>query len=515
MISGAEEVKPSEEVVSYVSSRGRDLDHEAQAIPDDIWSLLLQYSRTADSIALSSTCSWLRNSVLSNMTSILLPSTASSFPATRLTSLLQVSLTKSVFVPTMLPALLDCPQLRELQVACEGELREVVMTNLPLFPRLQRVKLSLPTVDGRLGKALASCALLQHVELTMGAGSDRDVARKDFVSDFLSQLASLSGLRSLAGLCLRDEDDSKQLCTSLRAWSELQELRVMSNPDRLGWYKLFTPLHGIAAAVRDCCPRIRTLSLVISWTSGSGVKGEDLDVIASLKQLRKLTLSGELPAASLARLCALTQLQELKLDKCTVGEEAVGKLVALIGELPLTSLSICCGPWPTQALCAILRAVETHGSLAFVELVTGLAHKPSAAESRELAVALATAVCFSPVRRWNTFLRFCLRTFLATWDGRTPVAAMTELWLRLSDSMACEGVEHAELLLRCVRSCQSLRRVCCYSLTTSGDAIHAVVAAVRKEPLIPTALILQLSRESREQYLSVSAELKACGLELW
>eukprot|EP00753_Platysulcus_tardus_P000760 PLAT10695.3.p2 GENE.PLAT10695.3~~PLAT10695.3.p2 ORF type:complete len:104 (-),score=11.98 PLAT10695.3:61-372(-) len=78
---------------------------------------------------------------------------------------------------------------------------------------------------------------------------------------------------------------------------------------------------------------------------------------------------------------------------------------------------------------------------------------------------------------------------MRTWDGCTPAAAVRQLVVRTS-CRAGEG-ELAELPLRCIRSCSSLRLV---ELHSAAVDVHKIVAAVKEEPLIPTRLILPLPR---------------------
>eukprot|EP00753_Platysulcus_tardus_P015751 PLAT5265.1.p1 GENE.PLAT5265.1~~PLAT5265.1.p1 ORF type:complete len:513 (+),score=122.23 PLAT5265.1:97-1635(+) len=511
MMSAEEEDKRDEHVSVASLGETEASGHVARRVPDDAWGVVVRFCASDDSMSLSSTCSWLREAVLGAIDFIHVKRTARiGFPAARFTSLQSISMSRTVQLVKLLPALRDCAQLRELDLYCQfQESTDAFIEHIPFFPRLQSLLLSWVTVDSRLGQALASCETLRDVKLTTGLHFDRSEGRTDFVGDFLRELAALSTLRSLVGIRICDEEDAAQLCTAVAAWPELQQLAVQSNPDKDGGRLLTAPRHGIAAAVCSSCPQIRKLSL-LGIDFAQHVEVDDAEAIACMTELRELELSGYLPAASLVQLQALPKLQKLLLSKCEVDVDAGRQLAAVIAQLPLTSFTLSHVRLPVAAVGDVLACITTHGSLASVELLrTSL--KPTATERQRLGAALGEAVCLSCVRHWTVYFQFSLLAFLRAWNGRTPAAAVTTLNLVWSDSTACEGEEYVALLRRCLHSCPSLKQVC---LRNHTGIVASVVDAAAVERLTPAVLTLRCSYETRELYRGKRRQLRAAGLVL-
>eukprot|EP00753_Platysulcus_tardus_P014621 PLAT4412.3.p1 GENE.PLAT4412.3~~PLAT4412.3.p1 ORF type:complete len:517 (-),score=97.12 PLAT4412.3:33-1583(-) len=489
-----------------------DTDHVMKRVPDDVWRVLLEYLAQADSMLLSRTCSWLNDAVARCITYLLLYRVPAAFSAARFTSLHRVATAADFDLTPMFSALRSSAQLRQLYLACYGgHTMEAIVDGIPFLSQLQTVFLRLPVVDGRLGRALASCKKLRNVKLIMRRGSDRSCGRIECVGDFLRELTAVPGLRCLGFVALRDEEDVKELRAAVGAWRELEELTVGSQPDRHGRRPLDVPLDGIAAAVASSCPRLRSLTLSGGKRTVAAVTAEDMMAIGSLTELQDLGLSGKLCADAIQHLSGATKLDKLRLTGLLMDDEAGKQMASVIQHScqQLTSLSLDSFGTPATAISVVLRAVAAHSSLQAVNMVPYISLQTDAAK-QELGVALADAVCRSSVLTWRFHTSFCVMSFLRTWNGRTPAAALTKLDLASSSEPAAEH-EFAELLLRCVRSCPSLRRVDVLSI--HGD-VHAIVAAVRAEPLAPTRLNLATSPEHRAAYDDVSEELKAAGLVL-
>eukprot|EP00753_Platysulcus_tardus_P010025 PLAT2475.2.p1 GENE.PLAT2475.2~~PLAT2475.2.p1 ORF type:complete len:489 (-),score=85.93 PLAT2475.2:18-1484(-) len=485
-------------------------------IPDDIWRLLLQFCSEKESMRLGSTCSWLHQVVLGNISSITLTRTPTSFPAARFTSLQHVFLCADVSVEGMLPVLLACTQLQEIELYCWYDRAiEALADTIAHFPRCCSVHLRRPKANAQLGKALASCPTLREVCLYMGQGRDRSAApRTDYVADFLAEVSALAGLRRLDGIAMRDEDDCKALCAAVGAWSELEELVVLCDPDAVDGEPIAAPFGGLLAAVGRSCPRMRCLTMLYDF--GEQALGtEDVEGLACMTQLRELWLSGFSLSTSLAPLCSLTKLEELELDRCSLGGAQGKQLAALIRDLPITQFSLSLLHHSSDAIADLLRGIAAPSRLCALTVTSRYRFEPEAGDKETLGAALAEAVCRSSVCSMTITLPVCLMSFLRAWNGRTPAAAMTTLSLGRCESQACVGEEYAELLLRCARSCPTMRKLTLTNRTHDcvGD-IAAVVAAVKAEPVLPTVLTVQCDDRTRREYADVAEELAAAGLAL-
>eukprot|EP00753_Platysulcus_tardus_P015808 PLAT5291.2.p1 GENE.PLAT5291.2~~PLAT5291.2.p1 ORF type:complete len:506 (+),score=116.92 PLAT5291.2:61-1578(+) len=502
-MSREEESKKDGSVAAYVRDSGEDADHAAQLIPDDAWGVTLQYCTKQDSASLATVCSWLNSIVLGKLSRLHLDCTPAAFPAARFTSLRCVSLDYFVDHESTLPVLRSCPMLCELQVDCDtAESQAAVIRNLPLFPRLASVTMDCAVVNGQLGKALADCRALQKVKLAM-ARYKREDERTASASDFLHQLSALSHLRCLSAIELYNKGDVTQLCAAVGAWSELEELALRS-------CELSAALDGVAVSIARSCPRMRKLSFSDNRHPMQRVLVEDGEAIAGMAELRQLGLAGAISVGYLPPLRTLTKLDKLALRRCRMDAVAARELAAVVQALPLTSLTLLGVTLPSDSLVALLQTIAAHRSLAVVCL-SGLNRVADRADKQAVAVAFAEAVCCSPVIDWAVTRLLDLLSFLRAWNGRTPAAQLKRLELSQADSSACVDCDHSELLLRCVRSCPSLRDV---HVGPMDDSLHALVAAVRAEPLTPTAVTIPVEMEVADKYKDVVDELTAAGLVL-
>eukprot|EP00753_Platysulcus_tardus_P019185 PLAT7067.3.p1 GENE.PLAT7067.3~~PLAT7067.3.p1 ORF type:complete len:479 (-),score=102.18 PLAT7067.3:117-1553(-) len=467
MASGGEESKVEVAVCTAGSGAEADADHVVSRIPDDIWSIVLTFCGARDSMSLSSASSWLNNAVTHSIRSLSFRSQPSAFPGSRFASLRSVVVRNKMDLSVVLPALLACPQLRELTLHLRhADAMEAALTNLPLFPRLQTVRLVQATVDGRLGRALASCASLEHVWLLMWElkpSEDADMC------NFLHQLSALPTLRSISGVRLRSEDSSTQLCAAIAEWSDLEELSVLSHAKSDGEE---AALGSVAAAVCHCAG-LRKLSLITREDSAFVMPPKDVQAIGHATELCELALSGPLSAASLSALRVLTKLQQLTLTRLVLDDDGGEEMAALVAEQPLHTLSLSGQHFPPKATSTILHSIATHSSLLDVKLST--LSLILAADDREMVgAALAEAVTRSPVRKLSYHMPFSFMALLRAWDGRPAAAALTALNLCMSESHACKKEEDAALLLRCVRSCAASAVV---TLTNFAGSVDAVVAS--------------------------------------
>eukprot|EP00753_Platysulcus_tardus_P015315 PLAT4962.2.p1 GENE.PLAT4962.2~~PLAT4962.2.p1 ORF type:complete len:510 (+),score=123.28 PLAT4962.2:238-1767(+) len=508
MMSSEEESKSD----ASLDCTGHSARKAAEAVPSDAWSVVLQYNTVQDSMSLSSTCVHLRDVVLRNITSIKLQRTPTAFPAARFTSLQYAAAKGSAKLAKTLPALRGCEQLRKLELFCFNPAqRAAVVSNIPLFPRLQSICLRFPVVNGELGKALAACTALRDVKLFVSGAGQRSYGRTDYVADFLRELTALPTLRSLDGLHLRDEDDASELRVAVGAWEELEELVVARSPDWDAGEELHVPLDDIAVAVSASCPRLRMLSLHNNSVRQVDMAREDAEAIGRMKQLRELRLTDGLSAACLAPLRTLPKLEQLRLTSSTMDEEAAAELVTAVAQLPLQELTLSDVSLPPAKIEAMLQAVTAHACLRAVGLYR-VAARLDAAQKERVGAALGDAFCrSSAVVHWTFDLPSCLLPFLHAWDGRTPAAAVRKVSFNDVDCHACADEEHVLLLLRCLRSCASLRQVSLGSWPGSADAL---VAGVRAEPVAPTLLSVQLAGDKAVEYEGLRKELRGVGLRL-
>eukprot|EP00753_Platysulcus_tardus_P014619 PLAT4412.1.p1 GENE.PLAT4412.1~~PLAT4412.1.p1 ORF type:complete len:528 (-),score=119.93 PLAT4412.1:83-1666(-) len=526
MLSGEEERKVDIDVCvdgSSAEEHEGEADHVGKLIPDDVWGMLLQHCSTEDSMSLSTTCSWLNDAVIRSVTSLELQHLSPGFPVARAVSLRQMS-SGYFFQAEMLPLLRSCPQLHKLEVSCnDPELTDALFSLFPLLPRLQSVYLKHPVVDGRLGQVLASCEQLRDVQLYMRLRGDRRRGREEFVCHFLRELTALPALRSLNGLELRDAEDTVQLCAAVGAWNKLEELTVQSSPDQrsvprghaplpLGRQLLDAPVDGIAAAVGSSCPRIRKLFVLPALRSGHVLSMEDAEAIGGMTELRQLGLAGELPAASVELLGAATKIEKLTLDRASLDAEGGKQLACFIEHQPLISFTMRFFEMPAVAIGDVLRSIAAHKHSSLVEVrMMATVIVPNDERREKLGVAVAEAVCHSTVRRWSLNVGFSLTACLRAWDGCTPAAAITTLNLTSNDRNAGKDGETAALLLRCLRSCPSLKTV---DMDYRPANVSAVLAAVEMEPLAPMTLTLYIEAAVKAKYRRAKKELAAAGLVL-
>eukprot|EP00753_Platysulcus_tardus_P004869 PLAT12735.1.p1 GENE.PLAT12735.1~~PLAT12735.1.p1 ORF type:complete len:509 (+),score=135.40 PLAT12735.1:364-1890(+) len=507
-MSGLEEAKIDEDERISSSGAADASVHAARRIPDDVWGSLLQYLSPKHSMALSSASSWLREAVLHNISSIQLWHTPSALPVARMTSLRHISAFRNVDLSAALLQVRDCPQLRKLEVWCEtAAMLAAVEHHLPLLAALESVTLKNTVVDAGLASVLASCKSLRDVHVAMGLGREAD-GRVDCLTDFLSELSALSCLRCLSGVHLCNAEQTAALCAAVGAWAQLEELEVLSTPTS----KLHAHFDGVVAAAAASCPRLRRLCLPYASRFLPVLTREVTQSIACLTELRDVWLTGELSAASLAPLRALRKVEKLTLDRMGKMDAAGGEeLAALIGQLPLTKLSLAGLRLPVRATAAVLRAMALPAQLTQVSIVCTCVEFADASKAL-LGEALAEAVCNSAVRRWKVGIPFPLISLLRAWDGRVPAAAMTRLSLRMVDSGDCVGDAYADLLLRCLRSCPSLRQV---GFSNTEGSVDALVAAVRAEPLGGRLkLVISVDGKTASKYNTVRNELQAAGLSL-
>eukprot|EP00753_Platysulcus_tardus_P002580 PLAT11680.3.p1 GENE.PLAT11680.3~~PLAT11680.3.p1 ORF type:complete len:516 (+),score=102.99 PLAT11680.3:267-1814(+) len=514
-MSAAEEYKADKDVDARRDGASEDCRHVGERLPGDVWGVIVQLLPVADSMSLSSVCSWLRELVLASLPFVELVETPSVFPAARFTSLVDVWIGDGVDLGVVLPALRHCPRLRCLALASccrEPDKHDALVAHLPLLCHLESISFLGTNIDGHLGKALASCEALREVVLSMRFGVDRDDGRIDHVAEFLTELTPLSTLRSLS-FAVRDAKDAMVLKAALGAWAELEELSVNVYPDSRGWRDLEVSIHGLATTIGSSCPLMRRLRLRAVNTAE--MSQEDMDAIGRMSQLQELAVSGSWTAATLAPLRALKKLEKLTFSCFTVDEEAADELCAVLGELDcLTALSIWGAQLSVEALCRVLRSTAAVGSLIHVDVEMDVFFEVDAAEKEMLSATIAEAVLSSAAEEWSLSMPLCMLSFLRACDGRTPAATMSFLSLLGTQSSALVSEEHAELLLAWLRSSRSLIEVIIDATLASKVFVDAVVAAVRAEPLTPTVLTLFVAEELREAYDGVEDELQAAGLEL-
>eukprot|EP00753_Platysulcus_tardus_P014873 PLAT4593.2.p1 GENE.PLAT4593.2~~PLAT4593.2.p1 ORF type:complete len:458 (+),score=102.74 PLAT4593.2:579-1952(+) len=451
-------------------------------------------------MSLSSACSWLRSTVLRNIRFIELKSSPTAFPAARFSCLRHVEASRGVEPADLLAALRACPQLRKLKVFGGSKKDdEAIAEQLPLLAGLQSVYLPDTAVNGQLGEALAACEALREVRLPGVRFSQQRTREPKSASAFLRQLTAVPALRSLTRLELAEVDDVIQLCAAVGAWTDLEELDVCSKK---------SPVDGIAVAVSESCPRMRKLMLTYVGFAPAPLLVEDMAAIGRMAELRELALAGPLSAAHISPLSALTKLEKLSLWASRIDEDAAAEFAAVVARLPLKEMQLRIR-LSVAAMLPVLRAITANDRL--TEVLLDVPRRECIGAQEELGVALAEAVLSSAVRHWNICFPFCFASFLRSWDGRAPAAALHTLFFFSVHSAACLGEEYAALLLRCVRSCASLRAVC---VAPWHCRVPEVVAAVLAAPLLPTRMRLFVHEADVDAYEDRVDELDAAGLEL-
>eukprot|EP00753_Platysulcus_tardus_P012151 PLAT3342.1.p1 GENE.PLAT3342.1~~PLAT3342.1.p1 ORF type:complete len:523 (+),score=47.47 PLAT3342.1:228-1796(+) len=517
-MSGAME-GASKEIVPAGGSVALDADASRfQAIPSDVWGVILEFLPSMQSMTLSRTCCRLRNTVLSVLRFAFVRGPLAGFPAARLKSLRRVIIAPRLDLCEAGLLLQQCPQLRYMslrgskQVAPDGFLQA-----LPLFPQLEQLKLDQFKLDRRLGKALALCTRLQELKLKMPLGQRRRGGRDEFVADFLEELSACAGLRRLAGIALREEADKRALCAAIGSWERLQDLRVYLWPDREGRRRLPISYDGIACALTAGCPQLRTLCLSGSVTQGQPTAAlEDVDAIGRMPSLRRLRLPLiQLPADVFARFGALDQLDELVLDGSSLVGNRWSELSAFVSKQPLMLLRIRTTAMAVEELLNLLRAISEHRSLKSVCLEASAIEAWEPADRHAVAEAFADAICTSPVCKWTTQLPFSLLACVQAWDGRTPTATVKSLTFRRCRSRAIQLDScFASLLLDFLRSCPSL---CTFHVDLgemSDDVTKSILTSALRSPLSHTTLILDVNEDICAHYYSLSDKLAAAGLKL-
>eukprot|EP00753_Platysulcus_tardus_P002583 PLAT11680.6.p1 GENE.PLAT11680.6~~PLAT11680.6.p1 ORF type:complete len:515 (+),score=80.95 PLAT11680.6:267-1811(+) len=513
-MSAAEEYKADKDVDARRDGASEDCRHVGERLPGDVWGVIVQLLPVADSMSLSSVCSWLRELVLASLPFVELVETPSVFPAARFTSLVDVWIGDGVDLGVVLPALRHCPRLRCLALASccrEPDKHDALVAHLPLLCHLESISFLGTNIDGHLGKALASCTALRDVELGYACCA---VDAREFVAG----IAALPHLCTLTGLVLQEEHDTMELCAAVGAWTGLEELGVFFHPTDEGWRDedARPALAGLAAAVGSSCPTICRLKMTaVGEMVAAEMSQEDMDAIGRMSQLQELILSGSWTAATLAPLRALKKLEKLTFGSFQADEEAADELCAVLGELDcLITLYIQDTQLSVEALCRVLRSTAAVGSLIHVDVEMDVFFEVDAAEKEMLSATIAEAVLSSAAEEWSLSMPLCMLSFLRACDGRTPAATMSFLSLLGTQSSALVSEEHAELLLAWLRSSRSLIEVIIDATLASKVFVDAVVAAVRAEPLTPTVLTLFVAEELREAYDGVEDELQAAGLEL-
>eukprot|EP00753_Platysulcus_tardus_P012152 PLAT3342.2.p1 GENE.PLAT3342.2~~PLAT3342.2.p1 ORF type:complete len:519 (+),score=53.14 PLAT3342.2:228-1784(+) len=515
-MSGAME-GASKEIVPAGGSVALDADASRfQAIPSDVWGVILEFLPSMQSMTLSRTCCRLRNTVLSVLRFAFVRGPLAGFPAARLKSLRRVIIAPRLDLCEAGLLLQQCPQLRYMslrgskQVAPDGFLQA-----LPLFPQLEQLKLDQFKLDRRLGKALALCTRLQELKLKMPLGQRRRGGRDEFVADFLEELSACAGLRRLAGIALREEADKRALCAAIGSWERLQDLRVYLWPDREGRRRLPISYDGIACALTAGCPQLRTLCLSGSVTQGQPTAAlEDVDAIGRMPSLRRLRLPLiQLPADVFARFGALDQLDELVLDGSSLVGNRWSELPAFVLKQPLKLLHIRTTAMAVEELLNLLRAISEHRSLKSVYLNVSGTEAWEPADRQAVAEAFADAICTSPVCKWTTLaLPFSLLAFFKACNGRAPVAALKELSFV---GCYCKDVELRDYLhvylVDFMRGCPSLRvildvRSACHEVS------KRIVSEVLDRPVNPAALTLKVHSDLCDMLYSRREEFAGAGL---
>eukprot|EP00753_Platysulcus_tardus_P003181 PLAT12299.2.p1 GENE.PLAT12299.2~~PLAT12299.2.p1 ORF type:complete len:314 (-),score=75.76 PLAT12299.2:821-1762(-) len=281
--------------------------HAVAAVPDDIWRVVVSFLPVKPSVCLSSSCSWLRQPVLAAISDIIFNSfSIDGFLACQFTSLQKVELTMRTRAAAALPILQACPQLRHLTFCCPPD--SSAAASLPRFPQLESVLVRDVILTRELGETLAACRELRDVRVVMDTTHSRAGWRLQSVAGFLDALAGCCQLCSLAGVYASGEADVRQLCASLAAWPQLQQLSfgLRAATDAMGT-AVAVSFEGVTAAIAASCPRLCSLQLC-SANARYRLSPADMTHVGSMASLRKLHLRSALPLTRLRPLpLALTK----------------------------------------------------------------------------------------------------------------------------------------------------------------------------------------------------------------
>eukprot|EP00753_Platysulcus_tardus_P021893 PLAT9159.1.p1 GENE.PLAT9159.1~~PLAT9159.1.p1 ORF type:complete len:498 (-),score=85.21 PLAT9159.1:181-1674(-) len=477
------------------------------AIPGEVWGLILRFIPSKSPCMLASTCSWLRQLVLSAVEVIEIFAAQPHFPAERLLRLQEVVMSAKAAEVPMMEALYGCPQLRKLTLS--ARVRPALET-LPHFPKLEAVVLKGAVACGPLGRLLASCKTLRAVQIFLNRPLNRlrGLPREEYVCDFLRELSDCSALRQLHGLKLRDEEDKAQLCAAVGCWPQLQELSVLFEPDMNGWGggPVACSSDGVLAAVAGGCPRLQQLALRTRLRAE--LSEEDMAHVAAMSELCMLDLGTfRVPLTLTAQLTRLTNLTDLNLNLRGESAESWSVFVEFVESCPLHSLALARPRVPAEQWAALLRVITTHESLRVVRL-----EQPADTGDAEVAAVLAEAICRSRVCQWWTQLPICLLSFVQAWNGRKPQAGLRKLHINdLHCRIESMSDDFTRLFLACVRS---LPRCCPVAeldlLGWPKEALVKLVEAVAAKPLTN----VKLRACVRPGALSSDRDLRDSGLLL-
>eukprot|EP00753_Platysulcus_tardus_P022423 PLAT955.1.p1 GENE.PLAT955.1~~PLAT955.1.p1 ORF type:complete len:350 (+),score=81.12 PLAT955.1:25-1050(+) len=339
------------------------------------------------------------------------------------------------------------------------------------------------------------------------------------MQDFLRELAGCSQLQQLTGVHPRDDSSSSQLCASLAAWPKLQRLGVRVDAYRVSWHD---DISSVAAA---CCPVLARVSLQDSQLSSAGVAA-----LASMKQLRHLCLSSVSLPITFFHDLAGSLLQQLEIAMCR-GMKCAAKehLAVFLAEHSLTKLTLLIPSYSSACLVACAAAIATSRSTLRSVVIMGFLNptgrqryamrRPLPGAEADAAVtpdedavskALADAFCSSAVTDWKLAVPIPVLSFLRQWDSRTPAAAVEELsGLRWQDEAVRDAEDFVPLLLRCLRSCPSLREVRLPFSYIRKEQLVQLQAAVTEDASLPS---LRTEAGDRLHDMDISKYMRSAGV---
>eukprot|EP00753_Platysulcus_tardus_P014907 PLAT4624.2.p1 GENE.PLAT4624.2~~PLAT4624.2.p1 ORF type:complete len:534 (+),score=106.68 PLAT4624.2:366-1967(+) len=488
----------------------------SRGVPDDVWGVIVSFAGTVGSMRLSRTCCELRGSVLRSIRVARIEQWADSFPAARLTALVDVMLDMRVEHAPALSALQLCPSLQSLSLDCRLQPpSSCLLAALPLFPALRAVTLRWVLVNGQLGSTLAQCEALKAVQLLAPGGSSRSEQRRENVSAFLRELSGCHQLRQLRGLRLRDDGDRAELCAALCAWEQLEELQIRACPDNGDRGRpMAVTLDDVASVAADSCPLLH--SLQFDSKRQQTLSERDADAIGRMASLRQLHLFKlQLPSTFFSGLHRLKAVQSLQLDLRRLEDGSWEELAAFVRSQPVRVLHVFLFDLPFPAAIALLAAVAAHGSLTEVEIRTRT-RTFERDEMEAAGAAVAEALCQSTAHTWRLRLPFRLLSLLRTWHGRQPTAALRSVrFLHNSVGELVEDDGFPPLLLSCLRSSPSLREVYFELRSVRDEVITELVDAVEAEPLACKLVVSYFPKDALSMYTGEEEELHKLGLFLY
>eukprot|EP00753_Platysulcus_tardus_P015846 PLAT5311.1.p1 GENE.PLAT5311.1~~PLAT5311.1.p1 ORF type:complete len:529 (+),score=88.98 PLAT5311.1:178-1764(+) len=485
-------------------------EHALARMPEDVMSIFVSLLDVADCLALAVAHSTLLPAVLSRLESISVD-WFHSCPVPLLHSLQRVRLGKAVQLSIALPALQSCTRLRQL--ACHNggrQASEFVLLSLPRFCALQTVHLQAIRIDAQLGSALAQCACLRELQLSMHAPRVAEDGHVQSAAEFMRELQRCRALRSLCGIHLRNARDVEQLCSSLCAWRLLEELQVtiVLATTEVALVK------DVFAALADCCPGLHTLAVLVPLGLPHPLH-HAATALASMSSLRRLQVEGfRFDDAFFAALGDLTTLQSLSLHRCWVTSRLFGGLNAVIARNPLTLLHVhLVIGMPSVGFMALLRTIALHDRLQSVA-IDAMDARWAIDGERDVSIELARAISASSLLQWKVRMPLSPMAFLLALDAAPPAKRLHSLDVRpLHVGYIHDPAVLLPLLLGCFRSWPSLRAVT-LELTMSDTVLAAFVKDVLKQSLLPVRLTLIVATAVKRRYREVEDAMMLNGLRM-